>query len=161
MANLAWAVERRVADEAGRAVDRHERYLREEEETVAPGVEALPEGRLRYRVASPVPPYWLPLVPQREDPQSPAVRLVRGRVLLEGEDGPTAPAPLGRLLEPGRPLRLFEEEVGRSGQRLTRADQYARWTDGSRHLWRSRSKTTGRGPGSSGLGFDRLEEAEG
>lgn len=157
VANLAWAVEHRVADEAGRPVDRHERYLRDRDDRNADRPASGSADRLRYRVASTVPEHWLPLVPERDDPQAAGVRLVRGRVLHDGEDGPRAPEPLGRLLEPGRPLRLFDEEVGQFGSRVTRAYQYARWTDGSRHLWLARTKAPGRGPGSSGLSFDMLE----
>ena len=37
--------------------------------------------------------------------------------------------------------------------------QYARWIDGSTFLWLGRRKSTGRGEGSSGLRFDRVEDA--
>jgi hypothetical protein len=40
---------------------------------------------------------------------------------------------------------------------VTRSYRYARWTDGSTHLWVSRRKQPGRGEGSSGLRFDWLE----
>jgi hypothetical protein len=161
IANLAWAIERRVEDAGGRPFDRVERYRRDrparEPNEPAANADSGSDGDLRYRLATPVPDYWVPLVPVRVDPDEPDVRLVRGRVLLDGEDVPTAPPPLGRLLEPGRPLRLFEEEVGRTGVRLTRTYQYARWTDGSGHLWIGRRKGAGRGEAASGLRFDTLE----
>jgi hypothetical protein len=52
---------------------------------------------------------------------------------------------------------VYEEEVPREGVRVTRSYQYTRWTDGSTHLWMGRRKGVGRGEGSSGLRFDRLE----
>src|SRR6266498_3458653 len=45
------------------------------------------------------------------------------------------------------PLLLFDEEVPRSGARISAAYQYARWIDGSTHVWRGRRKETGRGEG--------------
>jgi phosphoribosylformylglycinamidine (FGAM) synthase-like amidotransferase family enzyme len=41
--------------------------------------------------------------------------------------------------------------------RVTRSFQYARWVDGSTHVWMGRRKQPGRGEGSSGLRFDTLE----
>lgn len=67
--------------------------------------------------------------------------------------------PHGRVLEPDRPLALHEEEVPRAGARVTRASQYARWIDGSTHLWIGRRKQPGRGEGSSGLRFDIADPA--
>ncbi len=69
--------------------------------------------------------------------------------------------PLGRILVPGQDLELYEEEVPRAGAKVTRAYQYARWTDGSTHVWVGRRKRPGRGEGTSGLRFDSVEAGEG
>lgn len=66
-------------------------------------------------------------------------------------------APEGRLLEPGQPLDLYDEEVTRTGARLTRVWQQGRAPDGSTHLWLGRRRDVGRGEGSSGLRFDAVE----
>ena len=66
--------------------------------------------------------------------------------------------PLRRILEPERALSLFSEEVPREGARITRAYQYARWIDGSSHLWIGRRKQLGKGEGSSGLRFDVIDK---
>ena len=153
VANLAWAVERLVEDVGGRPVDRFEEYQRARREPVPA---AATSGETRYRLATSVPDYWLPLVPTRIDAAQPDIRLVRGRVLLEGAASAVTPAPLGRLLEPGRPLGIFEEEVPRAGAHLVRRYEYARWADGSGHLWIGRRKSAGRGEGASGLRFDIL-----
>lgn len=160
VANLAWAVERRVQEAGGRPLDRFEQYQRARAAAPEPAP-ASENGELRYSLATTVPDHWIPLVPTRQDPDDPDIRLVRGRVLLRGSNAPVSPPPLGRLLEPGRPLRLFEEEVTRAGARITRAYQYVRWTDGSSHLWIGRQKGAGRGEGASGLRFDAVHEAEG
>ena len=64
---------------------------------------------------------------------------------------------MGVVLEPSRPLTLFEEEVPRSGVHVERRWQLTRGPDGALHLWRQRRKRAGRGEGSSGLEWDQLE----
>ena len=156
LANLAWAVERVVESAAGGRLDRLEAYRTTR---LAPPPERSGDGddTLHYRLATTVPDYWLPLVPVRIDPARPDIRLQRGRVLLDRDGQPVAPGALGRVLEPGAPLSLFEEEVPRAGARVTRAWQYARWVDGTTHLWIGRRKGPGRGEGWSGLRFDVVE----
>ena len=169
LANLGWAVERRIAELGGRPLDRFEEYQRARAEAAATPAEPEPvpppgpeeagsaeAPELRYRLANRVPDFWFPLVPVRPDPASPEIRLARGRVLQHGPDADGPPAPLGQLLEAGRPLQLFEEEVPRAGARVTRSYQYVRWTDGGAHLWIGRRKIAGRGEGSSGLRFDSI-----
>jgi hypothetical protein len=158
MANMAWAVEHEVENVRGRAYDRHELYLATRPDP-AELLRAIPEDAERaYRLLTEVPAHWIPLVPIL-DPATQAMRLRRGAVLRHGAGGTTAPQPAGAVLEPGRDLRLFEEEVPRAGAHVTRVFQHARWLDGSTHLWMSRRKRPGRGEGWSGLRFDVLEAA--
>jgi hypothetical protein len=152
MANLGWAVERVAQDAGGRPLDRYEEH---QAKRAAPGSSGSGSD-VKYRLASTVPDYWFPLVPARIQADRPDIRLVRGRVLRDGGNTPIAATPIGILLEPGRHLQIFEEEVPRCGARLERTPQYARWSDGSSHLWIGRRKTTGRGEGFSGLRFDIL-----
>ena len=114
-----------------------------------------PPGALRYRLTTEVPGYWVPLLPVRVGN---GLRLRRGAV-LETDGSLAVIHAAGRIPTPvpGRPLELYEEEVPREGVRVTRSYQYTRWTDGSTHLWMGRRKGVGRGEGSSGLRFDRLE----
>jgi hypothetical protein len=153
MANLAWAVERVVPRADGGRLDRYEEHqanLRRREREAPP--EPPPAGALRYRLGSEVPSYWIPLVPEEH---ADGVRLRRGTLPRLDGDGRTGP--LGRILEPESDLRVYEEEVPREGARVARAYQFARWADGSAHLWLSRRKTPGLGEGSSGLRFDYAE----
>ncbi|MGH2353239.1 MAG: hypothetical protein ACRDI2_02035 [Chloroflexota bacterium] len=115
--------------------------------------EASPAATLAYRLASPIPEYWIPLLPVRADGRG--VRLQRGALLGRGRLEPVEPR--SRILMPGERLQLHEEEVPRAGARVIRAYQYARWIDGSTHLWMSRSKGAGRGEAASGLRFDALQ----
>ena len=155
MANLAWAVERLVESPADRPLNRFEAYLeqkRRREQESPPRPRTRPET-LRYRLTTEVPDYWVPLLPVRTKA---GLRLKRGAVLKT--DGSREPVhALGRILESGHELSLFEEEVPREGVRVTRSYQFTRWIDGSSHLWVGRRKSVGRGEGSSGLQFDSLD----
>jgi hypothetical protein len=154
MANLAWAVEAVAESPTGGRVNRRDIWNAShgapEVEMAAP---AGGSGSVSYRLATEVPDYWIPLVPVREFANGP-LRLRRGTV--PRQDG-IQPRPMGRLLTPIQPLSLHDEEVTRSGAVVTRSWQYARWSDGSAHLWIGRRKEQGRGEGSSGLRFDSLE----
>ena len=162
MANMAWAVERIVESPTGEPLDRFEAYQerrrRQEraQEEASPGSTAPSSGPLAYRLATSIPDYWIPLVPvQTDPPTSRSVGLQRRAMLHAGTLDPITP--LGRILEPGEALILNEEEVPRAGARVTRSHQYARWIDGSTHLWVGRRKEIGRGESSSGLRFDVVE----
>jgi hypothetical protein len=162
MANLAWAVESHVADDAGAIVDR----FAEPQEPLPGGEGGEDAGAAdapavpRYEVESPVPRNWYPLAPEQlPDQTSVRLRLVP---VARGADPATRrlELPLGRLLADAAPLAdglwLHEEEVPRAGAAVARVPQHARWHDGSAHAWTGRAKRTGGGEGSSGLRFDFL-----
>ncbi len=158
MANVAWAVERVVESAAGRPLDRHEAYqatLAEQPPSPAADTDGAP---LVYRLGTTVPDYWIPLLPVKDGT---TLRLKRGALPAFDEGGIQGlQLPQGRLLEPSRELLLYEEEVPREGARVIRTYQYARWIDGTTHLWIGRRKGPGRGEGSSGLQFDVVEKRE-
>jgi hypothetical protein len=166
MANMAWAVERVAESPSGQPFNRFEAYQEKRRrpeatrEQVVNGLTTPRGGFLVYRLATSVPDYWFPLTPVQM-PRPPlgvrprAIGLERGSTV--DPETQQINNPVGRILEPGKLLRLNEEEVPRAGARITRSHQYARWTDGSTHLWIGRRKGTGRGEGSSGLRFDVIE----
>jgi hypothetical protein len=157
MANLAWAVERVIESPAEKSINRFEDYLAKKHrlELAAPPPMTSTSDILRYRLSTEVPDYWVPLLPVKTDK---GLRLKRGAVLKTNGVPETVHA-LGRILEPGQELAMFEEEVPREGMRVTRSYQFTRWIDGSSHFWMGRRKGVGRGEGSSGLRFDSLERA--
>ena len=124
---------------------------------------------LAYRLTSPVPEQWIPVVAVSAEPDlaatNPVIRLERRALQRTDADGQRHPSHPKRLLlrsdprqppETEPPLRIDEEEVPREGAIVERAFQYARWIDGRSLLWLGRRKTTGRGEASSGLRFDIL-----
>jgi len=159
MANLAWAVETKVADAAGVSVERMDAWFSRDRISQ-------PTSELaQYRVETEVPEYWYPLAPEQlggaqpDDSGSVRLRLVplvrrsagevRDRVLPIGEL-------LARARGEGNKLWLHEEEIPRSGALVVRRRQRARWHDGSVHEWTTRQKSSGTGNASSGLRFDSV-----
>jgi hypothetical protein len=152
MANLGWAVVKVQQGPDGRP-----QRLTGTPPAGKPG-EAADPAALRYQLASDVPLAWVPLVPVQIDPQSGQTRLRRGRVERFDDDGnPLPPARTRALvLEPGRaPFDIEEEEIPRSGLRVTRVPVAARWQRGVTLRWTGRRKRTGKGEGSSNLRFDQ------
>ena len=150
LANMVWGVERSALGPEGVPIDRALAWRTSAPALPPPAAAGVPY----YRLGSAVPDYWIPFLPvlvNGPPPENaPSLRFRRGRL-------PTTPsAPLGAFLRtPG--LTLFPEEVPREGVHLERKDRYARGRDGSTYVWRAWSKSTGRGEGRSGLGFDYLE----
>lgn len=168
MANLAWAVERKVENAIGKSIDRHEYYQETRQKAKEKGTDpnlSSPNSTLVYHMATDVPDHWIPMVPIRVPSQSTGgnsglgtIRLRRGQMFRQGVENTSPTGPLGEILDPGKKLILFEEEIPRAGIKVSRIFQYTRWIDGSSHLWMGRRKSTGRGEGWSGLRFDIIEE---
>jgi hypothetical protein len=159
MANLAWGVERRVAGVSGAGYDRtDEASRRAASQAIDTPVAA---AQLAYRLMTPVPEHWIPLVPVARTGSSaaaPVVDLHRAAVLRTEADGHVRRVePRGVVLGGSAPLRVAEEEVPREGAIVERVFQHARWFDGRSLVWLGRRKTVGRGEGSSGLRFDALD----
>lgn len=136
VANLGWAVERVVEGPSGRRVPR--------DREPAAG-EPPPAEPWAYRLSSPVPAHYVPLVPVTVEDA--AIRLQRGR--LAGAAGAR-----GLILLPDRRLLLHEEEIPGNGVRVTRAYELARTPDGGVHLWMGRRKRPGGTPRAPGLRHD-------
>jgi hypothetical protein len=154
LANLAWAVERRLESPLEVGVETAKEVV-----DLAPPPPA-PREVPRYRLATSVPAHWVPLLPVRVDPDGAEVRLARGAVLdLDGQ--PQVVAARARLLDVGDPagrLLIPEEEVPREGVIVRRSYQAARWHDGRLFVWAGNRAAVGRGEGSSGLAFDALDD---
>lgn len=153
-ANLAWAVERRLTSALEQAVDAATDAITSGDVAVS-GVS--PDGVPHYRLASAVPPHWIPLLPVRPDPNSAEIRLARASVLDAAGDGRrTITSRAAVLGDPDEPMLIPEEEVPREGAVVRRSFQAARGPDGRLHVWLTHRKSVGRGEGSSGLRFDTL-----
>lgn len=143
MLNIAWAIERTVEGANGHPVSRSEIENLDKPEEAAPT-----ETELRYRLITGTPPsYWYPMLPQKQSETS-----VENRLELLSAD---KNEPIGRILS--TMTSVFDEEVPRTGTQINCTYQYARWIDGSTHLWLGRKRRPGRGEGSSGLRFDVAE----
>jgi hypothetical protein len=152
-ANLAWAVERLIEGPLGAAIDRGELWYATRTTTT----EETPADGWRWRLETDVPPWWIPLVPQRVAAGSAETALRRGRMagwdsLARDEVGPK-----GLVLEPDQPLSIAEEEVTRSGVQIERSWQLARERDGSVRVWLQRHRRNGRGERHSGLRWDVID----
>ena len=144
MANMVWAVEYRVASKLGEPFN----------PALAPPIPPSPgpaATAARFHLGDSVPANWRPFIPAHLPGSQRSIRLQRARL-------PDQPAlPLGVVLDAPAPYFVAEEEVPRR-RLVTRGFRRARWTEGTTFLWMGREAPIGRGEGSSGLVFDRVEE---
>jgi hypothetical protein len=171
MANMAWGVEQTVplpsgdsrpGAEVGRETLAHHQRLR--------GSAPLPlpfetDAKIRYEAMTQVPEEWIPFVAVHVPGSDRSIQLQRAGLprFIEGEAPGTSAVvrPRTALLREGLdggaslPYFLFEEEVPRSGARVTQSWQRTRWRDGRVVLWLGARKGIGRPTGASGLAFDQ------
>ncbi|GIH26582.1 hypothetical protein Aph01nite_48920 [Acrocarpospora phusangensis] len=153
LANLAWLVERTTRDRDGEPVDRYRRHLTlrpPQDPSFHPAQAAT--GAPAYRLGTPVPDYWYPLVATTGADGRPLLALAG---LPDGAAGVSDAGVQGHLVPHDSDTVIADEEVPREGVRLILED---RLTTGGADviLWRARAKLAGSGEGSSGLRFDVL-----
>lgn len=153
MANLAWAVERRLESPLERGLDVSAYDLAPPAAPAAANPE-VPE----YQLATSVPDHWIPLLPVAFG-NAGQIRLARA-ALLDVNGGRRVVHSQAKVLgtDPLAPLLIPEEEVPREGVIVRRAYQGARWYGGELIVWSAYRKSVGRGEGSSGLRFDSLRD---
>jgi hypothetical protein len=149
MANMAWGVETTVPSQIGKGMSAKFKSDISEETTFTPIREDL---RIRYELGRRVPKNWIPLIPVRMEGSDFDIRLQRGRV------AGGVPARTEVLGNPTKKYFINEEEVPRSGAIVERRLQRSRWLNGKTFVWMGRQKQTGRGEGSSQLGFDLVND---
>ena len=157
-ANKVWAVEHRVLNGLGRAVDAssalHERSQRLDIEPASPD-ETANSGLAHYRLATTVPENWFPFAPFNAATGGKR-RVVLRRAVLLRDASHSVIWPMSQLLAMnGMPLLWMEEAVvPRSGARVQITSQRQRWADGRTYGWMGRRVLIGTGEGSSGLRWD-------
>lgn len=174
VANMAWGVEKTVALPTGAARRGSEvavQTLSFLQNLLAGGLLPPPKpmaGTVRYQVMNTVPENWIPFIPVHVPGNNREVQLQRAAMprILQGNPVQKV-QPLSMLLREGLDLAspssyfIYEEEVPRAGARMTQYYERTRWTAGRVRTWFRAQKQTGRGEGSSGLGFDRLTDQNG
>lgn len=171
MANMAWAVEHTVPLPSGESKPGAETGLETRAyfvrlrggPTPTPAFDT--EATIRYEAMNTIPEQWIPLIPVRVPGSERSIQLQRGALPRFIDGDRFAPTGLVRprtgLMREGldaatpAPYFLYEEEVPRSGARVTQSWQRTRWHGGRVALWVGARKGIGRPPASSGLAFDQ------
>ncbi len=142
-ANMAWAIEQTVQ---GRSGDPRSR-ANDAPPPPDPWPATLDPDQRVYRLQTPIPAHWIPLVPVSL--RAGQISLRKGALLSEGRPV----LPLGVTLAP-TPLTFPGEELAREGVHLRAVPVLARCADGRYARWTSYRVRTGRGEGSSRLAWD-------
>ncbi|RKS28635.1 hypothetical protein BJ917_1531 [Pseudomonas sp. WPR_5_2] len=176
VANMVWGVEKTVPiatgeTKSGLEAARQMRAFFESDLARRLGGSAAPKlaisaaAPIRYQVMNSVPENWIPFIPVHVPGSNREIQLQRAALprIVDGDpDPPVKVRPRTALMRegldqsPAQPYFLHEEEVPRAGGRLTQCFARTRWTGGQVYTWLRVRRGTGRGEGSSGLGFDEI-----
>ncbi|MEO1517706.1 MAG: hypothetical protein AAFV95_21970 [Bacteroidota bacterium] len=171
LANLVWAIEHTIPDEAkgqadGRAAAaRVKQYLQDLTGAADAFRKDIPEdSELHYQFSSQIAEHWIPFVPVQMKEGEREIAFQRASLprQLPGHD--TKPVrPQTTLLQEGlladrwiRPFYIHEEEIPKSGISVKKSWQRVRWHDGRIVLWMGYQKTNGQGEKYGALQFDQL-----
>jgi len=178
VANMVWGVERTVQLESGESKPGLEaayqtraffEALVAAQPGGAPPPAFPPTAPIRYRVMTTTPENWIPFIPVHVEGSNREIQLQRAALprIIDGDrQDPVKVQPRTHLLREGldrTPAELYfvhEEEVPRAGAALAQLFQRTRWTNGRVHVWLRVRRQTGRGEGTSGLGFDQLVDTQ-
>ncbi len=158
IAALAWAVEDRLQGDLDSPVDTHEVYLERMKADPPPSPPlAKPGGpQIYYTMETPVPDYWIPMVPVQT--KQGGLYLRRGTMEIPTSGGLQKIQARAVVLEPTHPFFVADYVVPRSGVQVERYFRRTRSSDGTTFLWLARKSGLGRGPGWSGLRFDIVRD---
>lgn len=173
--NMVWGVETQIALPSGdtrsgrEAALQMQRYYQNivkiENSGVAPASIAEPTAAIRYQLMNSVPENWIPFVPVHKENDTREIQLQRASMprITEGDTKPiekvkprTILLRQGLAASPAQPYFIHEEEVPRSGARVSQSFQRTRWYGGKIITWLGIRKQTGRGEGASGLAYDQI-----
>lgn len=159
IAAMAWAVQESLQGDLDAAINPHEMYLERLKKNPPPDPSAASPGgpQIYYTMETPVPDYWIPMVPVLT-PQK-ELYLRRGTMAVPVKSGPPIKIkPRAIVLEPEHPFFLADRVVPRSGVQVERYFRRTRSSDGTTFLWLARKSGVGRGEGWSGLRFDLVQD---
>lgn len=159
VANMVWAVESMITHASGIAANGFEAaselsaYFAK---GYSPASTQLP-GTVKYTLGTSVPENWIPFISLHTGSSNRQIQLQRAAMPRTVDGSNTVIKPRTSILQGIDPYYIHEEEVSRSGTIITKTYQRTRWNNGRVVLWLGRRVNNGRGEGSSGLTFDKIE----
>jgi hypothetical protein len=170
MTNSIWAIEVQLPDELGNSIDGNnisrnfEDTLKQHDTTPEANIADV-DSMFKYTLANTVPENWIPFIPVHLKDNNREIQLQRASMPRLFNSAFTHVRPNSQLLRDGineddtqsSPYFINEEEVPRAGVKLTANFQRTRWYNGKIVNWYGYRKQVGRGEGSSGLYYDRLD----
>jgi hypothetical protein len=123
------------------------------------------EVMFKYTLGNTVPENWIPFIPVHTDDLNRQIKLQRAAMPRLFNNEFSHVRPVTQLLREGidpsdnqtTPYFINEEEIPRAGVQLSATFQRTRWYNGAVINWYGYRKQVGRGEGSSGLYYDRVD----
>ena len=170
MTNHVWAIEVSMSDNLGSHRDGHHaarsftNYLQQLDIVQNNDVQQA-DTMFKYIFSNTVPENWLPFIPVHIPGSNRDVQLQRASMPRMFRSEFTHVRPRTQLLRDGigdddqqtAPYFINEEEIPRTGVQLKATFQRTRWYNGAVINWYGNRKQVGRGEGSSGLYYDKID----
>ena len=165
-ANMVWGIEQTVRLTTGEPRPGPEAAA----ETLAfrrrahtPTTQDDPRAPIGYELMTSVPENWIPFIPVHVPGDNRNVQLRRAAMPSEVDASAVRPrtAILREGFDAGQAYYINEEEVPRTGTRLSAAYNRTRTRSGRVVVWLTTHRDTGRGERTSGLAFDTLTDTTG
>jgi hypothetical protein len=154
MANMVWGIEDIIPDATGVGIDGNEAA---DKSGVTPPVITGSTAAIRYVLGTTVPENWIPFLPIQMPGSVQDIHFQRATMPKLGSPPKDVVKAKGVLLtEEPSPYYINEEEIPYAGTIVRRSYQRSRWYNGKTYCWIGRYRETGRGEGSSNLGFDQI-----
>jgi len=171
MANMVWVVEDVIPSGLSGGINGYEastgleNYLLSQAESSQNSDVAATDADIQYKLGTSMPENWIPFIPVHKPDSNREIRLQRASMKrdIPNVSNIDPVEPRGEILRPGlneepkQPFFIHNEEVLKVGTQVSRSYQRARWWNGDVYTWLGRSKQSGKGQGSSGLEFDRIQ----
>lgn len=171
MANMVWAIEDVIPSRLSGGTNGYEastdleNYLLSQAEPSLNSDEIATDAEINYKLGTSVPENWIPFIPVHKPGSNREIRLQRASMKRDIPNvlNVDPVEPRGDILRPGlneepkQPFFIHNEEVLKVGTQVSRTYQRARWWNGNVYTWLGRRKQSGKGQGSSGLEFDRIQ----
>ncbi|GAA4273764.1 hypothetical protein U6A24_02495 [Aquimarina gracilis] len=157
-ANMVWAVEKTVSNGMGKPTNGYDLHLELNGPFVGSGIEEQNNSSIpRFRLGSPVPSNWIPYLPFHIEDNVKHIELRRAVMVRNDIDTELADInPISSLAQ-NDITTIREEAIPREGVRVQLTKQRARAANGKTFVWLGRKISVGKGEGSSGLQFDKIE----
>ena len=170
MANMVWAIEEIVPDGINGGMEGklaeltlHNYFIKTNKYPPTSNSIEPNDAAMVYKIMNALPENWIPFIPVKlSGNRAIQYRRATFKRVVNNVGTSVSISPRTYILSPHGTDAYYinEEEILKSGTIVATTYQRTRWYNGEVITWLGRNRTTGKGPGRSGLKFDKMKSKE-